>query len=84
MSGKLTLPRVITCCPDAPPDMNNILPPLFAILAIVVPLGLAYVILLRQAHNPACDYRKESAITRDDLRQEEMDLTHAEEKYGAR
>lgn len=64
--------------------MNSILNPLLAILAIIAPLGLAYVIVLFQALNPACDYRKASAITRDDLRQEGMELTHAEEKYGAR
>jgi len=64
--------------------MSAILDPLLAILAIVVPLGLAYVILLRQAHNPACDCRKEFAIARNDLRQAGMELSHAEEKYGAR
>ena len=64
--------------------MNSILNPLLAILAIVVPLGFAYVILLWQAHNPACDCRKEFAITRDDLRQAGMELSHAEEKYGTR
>lgn len=84
MSGKLTLPRVMTCGSIVPPDMNSILDPLLAIFAIVVPLALAYVVLLWQAHNPACDYRKEYAITCDDLRQGEMSLSRADEKYGAR
>jgi hypothetical protein len=64
--------------------MNSLLNPLLAIIAIVVPLGLAYTILLWQAHNPVCDYRKEYRITCDELRHEEMKLSHAEEKYGAR
>jgi hypothetical protein len=46
-------------------DMDNILEPLLAILAIVVPLGLAYVFLLLQSRKPACGCRKVSAITRD-------------------
>ena len=71
--------------------MNSFLIPLLAIrvpehelfvLAIVVPLGLAYVILLWQAHNPACDYRKESAITRDDLLQKSMELSRVEGKHA--
>jgi hypothetical protein len=42
------------------------------------------VILLWQSSNPAFDYRKKSAITRDDLRQEGVEFFHAEGKYGAR
>lgn len=64
--------------------MNSMLNLLLAILAIVVPLGLAYVILLWQEHNLVCDCRDEFAITCDDLRQERMKLSHAEEKYGVR
>jgi hypothetical protein len=45
--------------------MDNFLEPLFAMLAIVVPLGLAYVILLLQSRKTACGCRKVSAITRD-------------------
>jgi hypothetical protein len=63
--------------------MNSILNPLLAVLAIVVPLGLAHVILLWQERNPACDCREEFSITRDDLRQAGMELSHAEEKFGA-
>lgn len=65
-------------------NMNSMLNLLLAILAIVVPLGMAYLILLWQARNPPCDYRKESAIARDDLRKAEMELSQTEEKYGAR
>jgi hypothetical protein len=45
--------------------MDNILEPLLAILAIVVPLGLAYVIVVLQSRKPAFGCRKVSAITRD-------------------
>lgn len=78
----------MAACTGTQVNMNSFLIPLLAIrvhghellvLAIIVPLGLAYVILLWQVHNPACDYRKESAITCDDLRQEGVDLSHAEE-----
>lgn len=84
MSGKLILPRFMTGRSGTPPRMNSFLDMLLAILAIVVPLGLVYVILLWQAHNPACDCRKNFAIARDDLRQEGVELSHAEEKYGER
>ncbi|MGB8076749.1 MAG: hypothetical protein WCF09_02595 [Gallionella sp.] len=46
-------------------EMDAILEPLFAILAIAVPLGLAYIIVLLQSRKPACGCRKESAITHD-------------------
>jgi hypothetical protein len=45
--------------------MDNILEPLLAILAIVVPLGLAYVIVVLQSRKSAFGCRKVSAITRD-------------------
>ena len=48
-----------------PLDVDTILLPLLAMLAIVVPLGLAYVILSLQSRKPACGCRKVSAITRD-------------------
>jgi hypothetical protein len=65
-------------------DMDAILEPLLAILAIVVPLGLAYVIVLWQSRKPACGCRKVSAITRDDLLQKRTELSRAEEKHAAR
>lgn len=46
-------------------DMDTLLEPLLAILVIVVPLGLAYVILSWQSRKTACGCRKVSAITRD-------------------
>jgi hypothetical protein len=64
--------------------MDNFLEPLLAILAIVVPLGLAYVIVLWQSRKPACGCRKVSAITRDDLLQKRTELSSAEEKHAAR
>jgi hypothetical protein len=45
--------------------MDAILEPLLAILAIVIPLGLAYVIVLLQSRKSDCGCRKVSAITRD-------------------
>jgi hypothetical protein len=64
--------------------MSTILEPLLAILAIVVPLGMAYVIVLLQSRNSACGCRKASAITRDDPLQKGMELSSAEEKHAAR
>lgn len=64
--------------------MNAILEPLLAVLAIVVPLGMAYIIVLLQSRKPACGQRKASAITRDGLLPKRMELSSAEEKYVAR
>jgi hypothetical protein len=49
--------------------MNSILEPLLAILAILVPLGLAYVIVSLRSRNPAFGCWKVSATARDDLLQ---------------
>lgn len=84
MSGKFILPRVMTDYPCVPPKMNNILEPLLTILAIVVPLGVAYVIVTLQEPKPDWGFRKESAVTRDELLQKRTELSHSEEKYGAR
>jgi hypothetical protein len=65
-------------------DMDTILEPLLAILAIVVPLGLAYVIVLLQSRKPACGCRKVSALTRDDPLQKRTGLFPSEEKHPAR
>ena len=46
-------------------DMDAILEPLLAMFVIIVPLGLAYVILLLQSRKQGCGCRKVSAITRD-------------------
>ena len=64
--------------------MNNVLDPLFAILGIVIPLGLAYVILLLQSRNLDHDRRKESATTRDETKQERTELSRVEKKQAAR
>jgi hypothetical protein len=64
--------------------MDNFLEPLLAILAIVVPLGLAYVIVLLQSRKPACVCRKVSALTRDDPLQKRTGLSRAENKHAAR
>jgi hypothetical protein len=45
--------------------MDTILLPLLALLVIILPLVLAYVIMSLQSRNPAFGCRKISAITRD-------------------
>jgi len=57
---------------------------LLAMLVIIVPLGLAYVIVLLQSRKPACGCRKVSAITRNDPQQKRTELSRAEEKHAAR
>ena len=62
--------------------MDTVLDPMLAILAILVPLGLAYITLLWQVRKSTCGRRKASAIKRDELLQKRAELSHAEEKYG--
>ena len=64
--------------------MDTILGPLLAILAIVVPLGLAYVIVLLQSRKPGYGCRKVSAIARNDLLQKSTELPCPEEKQAGR
>jgi hypothetical protein len=64
--------------------MNAIMEPVLAILAIVVPLGLAYLILLWQSRKPAEDARKLSAATHDELLRKMAKLSGADEKHVAR
>jgi hypothetical protein len=45
--------------------MDTILLPLLAMLVIILPLVLAYVIVSLRSSNPAIGCRKVSAITRD-------------------
>jgi hypothetical protein len=45
--------------------MNTILLPFLAMLVIILPLLLAYVIVSLRSRNPAFGCRKVSAITRD-------------------
>jgi hypothetical protein len=55
-----------------------------AILAIIVPLGLAHVILLLQSRNLDHERSKESATTRDETKQERTELSEAEKKQATR
>ena len=55
-----------------PHKMNNIMEPLLAILAILVPLGLAYLILLLQSRKNDSGSCKSSAMARDDLLQKKI------------
>jgi hypothetical protein len=64
--------------------MDTILEPLLAILVIVIPIGLAYVILFLQANKPACGGRKVSAVTRNDLLLDGTELSRAEKKQAVR
>ncbi len=84
MQEKLSLPRVMICSPSVLPKMDSILEPLLAILAIVIPLGLAYVILVLQARKSAGSCRKASAITHNELSHEMAKLARADEKNAAR
>ena len=56
------------------------LDPLLAILAIVVPLGLAYVVIRLQTRK----YHKEFAGEHDDLSQKGKELLRTDEKRVAR
>ena len=84
MPEKLSLLPVMTYCPSVRTETNIILEPLLAILAIVVPLGLAYIILLLQARKSAGGCPKASAITHNDLLHKMAKLARAEEKHTAR
>jgi hypothetical protein len=64
--------------------MINIMVPLLAVLAIVVPLVVAYVIVLMQSRRPTCSCRKELVSTVADPLQSREEFSHAEEKYGVR
>jgi hypothetical protein len=63
--------------------MSSILEPLLAVLAIVVPLGVAYVIVLLESRNSACGCRQASAISRDDLPQNRAGLSCTDDKHAA-
>jgi len=58
------------------PEMSNNVEPLFAILTIVVPLGLAYAILVCQSRYPTGGRQSSSANTRNDLQQKMAKLSH--------
>jgi len=60
--------------------MDEILEPLLAILAIVIPIGLAYLILFLQASKPVCNGQNLSATARDVLLPGKTALSRAEKK----
>ena len=64
--------------------MSNLLMPLLAVLAIVIPLVVAYVIVFMQSRRPTCSCRKETASTVAHPLQNREGFPHAEEKYGVR
>lgn len=65
------------------PVTVNFIEPLFAILTVVAPLGLAYVILLWQSRKPARICREAPANARDDLLQNSAGLSCADDKHAA-
>ena len=79
MPEKLSLPPVRMRYPSALLDMHDLMEPLLAILAVIVPLGLAYVILLLQSRKSASGCRKPSATPRDALLQKKTDLFRTEQ-----
>ena len=64
--------------------MNTGWDPLLAIIGIVVPLGVAYVILFFQSRHLDYGHPKEPATTRDEPQQENTELSRAEKKQAAR
>ena len=64
--------------------MSSILDPFLAILAIIIPLGLAYVIIMLQARKPPSVWLHGYAISRDDVLPEGAQPSRAEEKHAAR
>jgi hypothetical protein len=64
--------------------MDSIFDPILAILAIIVPLGLAYVVIQKQVCKSLDVFPNLSAMTRKESPQEESDLSSAEKKQAAR
>ena len=64
--------------------MDTVWDPLLAILGIVVPLGVAYVILFFQSRHLDYGHPKVPATTRDEPQQEKAELSRAEKKQVAR
>jgi hypothetical protein len=63
--------------------MDTVLDPLLAILGILVPLVVAYVIVFMQARKPDSCERRTSATVRNDLLQKRKE-SRAEETHTAR
>jgi hypothetical protein len=64
--------------------MNSILDPFLAILAIVIPMGLAYIVITLQARRPPSVWLNVSANIRDKLLQQGAQPSRVEEKHAAR
>jgi hypothetical protein len=63
--------------------MSFLLNPLLAILAIVVPIGLAYIVITLQARKPPSVWLNVSPIARDKLSKKGGDLSCAGKKSAA-
>ncbi len=64
--------------------MDTVWVPLLAIIGIVVPLGVAYVILFFQSRNLDYGHPKVPATIRDEPQQKKAELSRAEKKQAAR
>ena len=63
--------------------MDTVLYPLLAIFGILVPLGVAYVILFMYARKPDSSGSRKSSIARNDLLQKRTE-SRAAKRYGSR
>ncbi len=63
--------------------MNIVLDPLIAFLGVVVPIGLAYIILLLQSRKPCSGDRRTSASACNELLQKRTKESCAEENRAA-
>jgi hypothetical protein len=64
--------------------MDTYLNPMLAILAILVPLGWAYINLLSRVRKSTGGRRKAPVITPDEPFKKRAELFHDEEKFGTR
>ena len=55
-----------------------------ALLAIIVPLGVAYIVLFFQSRYPDYGYPKALATTGDELQHERSELSRAEKRQAVR
>jgi len=84
MREELSLHQVMAHYRSAQPEMSSILEPLLALLVIVAPLGLAYVILSLQARKSAGGHRKAPAILHSAQQQKRTELFRSEEERATR
>jgi hypothetical protein len=59
--------------------MDTVFDSSIALLGVLMPLGLAYIILLWQGHTPDADHRKGFATTHDGLAENKTKPSHADE-----